>query len=128
MRSAFLFPCRSLQIDQKVWPFCQATLEAASLSSTEVTARGGGDNHKMSLHPTKRVPEEGKSQPRFRDKYKADAAPWRHKEALEEIIRFCFQEDRLQHPQAVGRLFAYAIYGPLDAKARLRSGQGVSAL
>ena len=40
---------------------------------------------------------------------------------LEALKRFVFTEN-LQHPMSTGRLFAFGLYGPLDAHAQLRSG------
>jgi hypothetical protein len=47
------------------------------------------------------------------DKFKVD---------LEKLLKFIFPSD-LQHPQAAGRLFAFAFNGPLDDKGQLRVGE-----
>lgn len=41
---------------------------------------------------------------------------------LEQLLAFLFPA-HLQHPSSAGRLFVFGLYGPLDAKARLRSGE-----
>ncbi|TYZ65725.1 hypothetical protein PybrP1_006273 [[Pythium] brassicae (nom. inval.)] len=41
---------------------------------------------------------------------------------LEQLLDFLFPR-HLQHPNSAGRLFVFGLYGPLDAKARLRSGE-----
>ncbi|KAL4165413.1 hypothetical protein KRP22_014124 [Phytophthora ramorum] len=41
---------------------------------------------------------------------------------LEQLLSFLFPE-HLQHPTSAGRLFVFALYGPLDAHSRLRSGE-----
>lgn len=41
---------------------------------------------------------------------------------LEQLLAFLFPA-HLQHPNSAGRLFVFGLYGPLDAKARLRSGE-----
>lgn len=41
---------------------------------------------------------------------------------LEQLLDFLFPR-HVQHPNSAGRLFVFGLYGPLDAKARLRSGE-----
>lgn len=41
---------------------------------------------------------------------------------LEQLLAFLFPA-HLQHPNSAGRLFVFGLYGPLDAKTRLRSGE-----
>ncbi|DBA00207.1 TPA: hypothetical protein N0F65_007832 [Lagenidium giganteum] len=41
---------------------------------------------------------------------------------LEDLMNFLFPP-HMQHSNSVGRLFVFALYGPLDHKARLRSGE-----
>lgn len=45
--------------------------------------------------------------------------------SLEDVLDFVFVKKRLQHPQTVGRLLAFGLFGPLDADKQLRSGQAV---
>lgn len=41
---------------------------------------------------------------------------------LDQLLNFIFPP-QIQHPNSAGRLFVFALYGPLDTKARLRSGE-----
>lgn len=41
---------------------------------------------------------------------------------LDQLLDFLFPP-HLQHPNSAGRLFVFGLYGPLDGKARLRSGE-----
>lgn len=41
---------------------------------------------------------------------------------LDQLLNFIFPP-QIQHPNSAGRLFVFGLYGPLDAKARLRSGE-----
>lgn len=40
---------------------------------------------------------------------------------VQQLLDFIFPKS-LQHPLSTGRLFAFAMYGPLDSNANLRSG------
>ena len=50
------------------------------------------------------------------------SGPARDKVSLECLLRFLFSPGK-QHPRATGRLFVFALYGPLDGQSRLRSGE-----
>ncbi|KAF0713419.1 Aste57867_4356 [Aphanomyces stellatus] len=41
---------------------------------------------------------------------------------LDALMNFLFPPN-IQHPNSTGRLFVFSLYGPLDAKSRLRSGE-----
>ncbi|KAL3671150.1 hypothetical protein V7S43_004331 [Phytophthora oleae] len=41
---------------------------------------------------------------------------------LDQLLNFLFP-GHLQHPNSAGRLFVFGLYGPLDARSRLRSGE-----
>ncbi|KAG7384840.1 hypothetical protein PHYPSEUDO_002155 [Phytophthora pseudosyringae] len=41
---------------------------------------------------------------------------------LDQLLSFLFPQ-HLQHPKSAGRLFVFGLYGPLDARSRLRSGE-----
>ncbi|ETV90170.1 hypothetical protein, variant 1 [Aphanomyces invadans] len=41
---------------------------------------------------------------------------------LDALMSFLFPPN-IQHPNSTGRLFVFSLYGPLDAKSRLRSGE-----
>lgn len=41
---------------------------------------------------------------------------------LDQLLGFVFPPHQ-QHPNSAGRLFVFALYGPLDAKSRLHSGE-----
>ena len=43
------------------------------------------------------------------------------KVAMSVLLKFLFPP-QLQHPKSTGRLYVFALYGPLDEKSRLRSG------
>lgn len=40
---------------------------------------------------------------------------------VQELLEFIFPKS-LQHPLSTGRLYAFALYGPLDSNSELRSG------
>ena len=42
--------------------------------------------------------------------------------SLTNLVNFLFPNSK-HHPQSTGRLFVFALYGPLDEKSRLRSGE-----
>lgn len=49
------------------------------------------------------------------------AAKLENKVDVGQLLDFIFPKS-LQHPLSTGRLFAFAMYGPLDSNANLRSG------